>query len=219
MQDAPREFRARVSRAAQTVTAVLLLCWAMPLLSGIEPAGPPPQPGAAQALLSRPAQADDATSAHPPLPPAPPTRVIIPTIAVDAPLMGLATDQDGQLAAPPDSDRNLAGWYQDGTPPGSIGTAILAGHVDTATGPAAFYALGALHKGDTIHIPRTDGITGIFTVDAVEVHPIDDFPDTQVYGPSSTPQLRLITCGGGYDKKARRYLGNVVVYAHLTHQT
>ncbi|MFF0742799.1 class F sortase [Streptomyces sp. NPDC004111] len=213
---APPGFRTRVDRAARTVLALVVLYWGLTLLGDQQPAGPPPQPGAAQAFGTEQAGAAARNHAQAPLPAADPVRVVIPQIKVDAPLMGLNLDDDGRLAAPPDSERNLAGWYQEGTSPGASGTAILGGHVDTAIGPAVFYALGSLNKGDTVQVPRTDGITAVFTVDAVEVYAADDFPDTKVYGPSTTPQLRLITCGGGYDKKAGRYLGNVVVYAHLT---
>ncbi|MFI5808215.1 class F sortase [Streptomyces sp. NPDC051561] len=203
-----------MNRAARTVVALVLLFWGLTVLSNGQASGPPPQPGAAQALGTSSGLAPVPTA--PPLAAAVPVGVVIPELQVDAPLMGLPLDEDGRLATPPDSERNLAGWYQAGASPGAVGTAILAGHVDTATGPAVFYGLGSLAKGNTVRVPRTDGITAVFTVDAVEVYPADAFPDDKVYGPSSTPQLRLITCGGGFDKKTQRYLGNVVVFAHLT---
>jgi hypothetical protein len=203
-----------VDRAARTTLLLVLLYWGLTVIGEQTPTGPPPQPGAAQAFSAGEPSASPRSQR--PLPPAPPTRVLIPQLRVDAPLTGLRLDEDGRLEAPPDTDHNLAGWYRDGTPPGATGTAIVAGHVDTATGPAVFHGLGALAKGDTVRIRRADGVTAVFTVDAVEVYPADDFPDDKVYGPASTPQLRLITCGGGFDEKARRYLGNVVVFAHLT---
>ncbi|MFD3513029.1 class F sortase [Streptomyces sp. NPDC058657] len=216
MEQTPPGFRERVNKAARTTVALVLLYWGLTVLSDENLAPPPPQPGAAQAFGSGNAHPVEAARPHPPLPAVTPSRVVIPELKVDAPLTGLALEDDGRIASPPESDRNLAGWYQDGTPPGAAGTSILAGHVDTAQGPAVFYGLGSLVRGNTIHIPRTDGITAVFTVDAVEVYPADAFPDAKVYGPSDTPQLRLITCGGGFDKKTRRYLGNVVVFAHLT---
>jgi sortase (surface protein transpeptidase) len=154
-----------------------------------------------------------------PLPPAAPTRVRIPAIGVSTPLVGLGLLRDGHLAAPPDNDRNLAGWYRAGTSPGAVGTAIIAGHVDTAHGPAAFYDLGALKKGRLIDIDRADHTTAVFTVDAVEAYTAKDFPDARVYGAAARPELRLITCGAGFDREHRQYLGNVVVYAHLSSWT
>lgn len=152
--------------------------------------------------------------AAPPMPRAAPVRLRIPALAVDAPVTGLELDTDGRLQPPPPADANLAGWYRAGTAPGERGTAVLAGHVDNDRGPAVFYRLGALHRGDEVVIARDDRSTAYFTVDAVEVYPKDDFPDRQVYGAAGTAQIRLITCGGDFTDR-RGYDANVVVYAHL----
>ncbi|MER7488414.1 class F sortase [Streptomyces sp. NPDC126497] len=196
--------------AAVTVCA---LCAGMWLLLDGTGAQAPPQPSAAQAHTG-----DDDRSAGaevPALPPSPPDRVRIPAIGVDAPLTGLGLTETGRLDAPPADRENLAGWYEAGTTPGERGTAIIAGHVDNADGPAVFYALGALRKGGTVEVDRRDGRVAVFTVDAVEVYDAEDFPDGRVYGAAPRPELRVITCGGGYSRTTG-YRGNVVVYAHLT---
>ncbi|MFD0528478.1 sortase domain-bontaining protein [Kitasatospora arboriphila] len=105
-------------------------------------------------------------------------------------------------------------WYAASTAPGESGTAVLASHVDTADGPAVFYRLGTLHRGDQVEVVRADRTTAHFAVDGVEVYPKKDFPDRKVYGASPNAQLRLITCGGGFTRQ-HGYDGNVVVYAHL----
>ncbi|WP_051971199.1 class F sortase [Kitasatospora azatica] len=150
-----------------------------------------------------------------PMAAAAPVRISIPAIGVDAPVTAVALDGEGHLATPPDSERNLAGWYHQGVSPGQRGTALMTGHVDTARGPAVFYGLGALHRGDRIDVARADRTTAWFVVDAVDVYDRTAFPDRQVYGQAPDPQLRLITCGGGYTK-GQGYRGNLVVYAHLT---
>jgi sortase (surface protein transpeptidase) len=142
-------------------------------------------------------------------------RLRIPRIKVDAPMRGLALTPDGRLGAPPAADADLAGWYERGTSPGATGTAIVAGHVDTASGPAVFYELGTLAKGDRIEVARRDGRTAVFGVDAVEVYANDAFPDRKVYAAAARPELRVITCGGGFSP-GTGYEGNVVAYAHLT---
>ncbi len=91
----------------------------------------------------------------------------------------------------------------------------MDGHVDTTRGPAVFYGLGALHKGATVLVTRADRSVAVFSVYAVEVYAKAAFPDQRVYGPTREPELRLLTCGGGY-ARATGYLGNVVVYARLT---
>ncbi|NEE36676.1 class F sortase, partial [Streptomyces sp. SID7982] len=122
----------------------------------------------------------------------------------------------GRLASPPEGDTNLAGWWARGPSPGTRGTSIVAGHVDIPTGPAVFYNLGALEPGMTIRIQRADGSTAHFTINSIDVYSADDFPDQKVYADTGRPEIRLITCGGGFNKKLRRYEGNVVVSAHLT---
>lgn len=115
---------------------------------------------------------------------------------------------------PPEADRNLAGWYRGAVTPGQRGTAILAYHVDTRSGPAVFYSLGALHQGDRIEIARADGSTAVFQIYAIEVYDKQEFPDDRVYGQAGDAQLRLITCGGGFSERDG-YRGNVVAYAFL----
>ncbi|MGW0416153.1 class F sortase, partial [Streptomyces collinus] len=149
------------------------------------------------------------------LEPSPPTRIRIPAIRVNAPLMGLALTPSGSLDVPPAEKKNLAGWYEAGTTPGETGTAVVAGHVDNTEGPAVFYDLGALRRGAVIEVDRQDGTVAVFTVDAVEVYSARAFPDDKVYGAAARPELRVITCGGGYSKTTG-YQGNVVVFAHLT---
>ncbi|MEV7884056.1 class F sortase [Streptomyces sp. NPDC002817] len=191
------------------VTVVALCCGAWLLRSGAATHAPP-QPSAAEARADR----TDARSA-PALPPSPPDRIRIPSIRVNAPLMGLGLTPTGSLDVPPAAKENLAGWYEAGTTPGETGTAIVAGHVDNADGPAVFYDLGALKKGSTVEVARRDGGTAVFSVDSVEVYDAKDFPDEKVYGAAHRPELRVITCGGGYSR-ATGYQGNVVVFAHLT---
>ncbi|MFF3557193.1 class F sortase [Streptomyces tsukubensis] len=173
----------------------------------------PPVPSAAQAFAAGPRFHTDA--AADPLPPSQPLRFRIPDIDVDAPFIGLGLGRDGSLDVPPAENRNLVGWFRDGTPPGSKGTSVVAGHVDNASGPAVLYALGALAKGHRIEIVRADRQVAVFTIDAIEVYEADAFPDSKVYGPEDRAELRVITCGGGFDKKSGDYRGNVVAYAHL----
>lgn len=143
-----------------------------------------------------------------------PTRIKIPTIRVDAPVMRIGLDGTDHLDTPPENNRNLVGWYSGGPTPGSAGNAVMDGHVDTRRGPAVFYNLGALRRNDPVEVDRSDGTVAVFSIDAVEVYSKNAFPDQKVYGPSRDPELRVITCGGSYSKRSG-YRANVVVYAHL----
>ncbi|MEU3794512.1 class F sortase [Streptomyces fructofermentans] len=149
------------------------------------------------------------------LPRAKPTRLRIAKIAVDAPFTDLGIGASGQLDAPPADDVNLVGWHAAGISPGEAGTALIAGHVDTATAPAVFAGLSELEKGDTFAVERADGRTASFVVDAVETFEKDEFPDQRVYADTSRAEVRLITCAGDYDHSAKDYTENLVVFAHL----
>ncbi|MEU9861239.1 class F sortase [Streptomyces sp. NPDC047971] len=188
------------------------------LLTGALRDSDPPRPTAAQAGSPPGARAVPGTApngtALQPLPASDPVRIRIPAIEVDAFLTRLELDAGGALRPPPVTAPALAGWYADGTAPGARGTAVVAGHVDTPSGPAVFHRLGALGKGAEIAVDRQDGRTALFTVDAVEVHAKDDFPDEKVYAGSERAELRLITCGGDWSRKTG-YQANTVVYATM----
>ncbi|MFH9864196.1 class F sortase [Streptomyces sp. NPDC017202] len=149
------------------------------------------------------------------LPRSSPVRLLIPKISVDAPFTDLAIGAGGQLQAPPPHDTNLVGWYAKGASPGETGTAIIAGHVDTATSAAVFAELNALKKGDVFRVRRADGRTPVFVVDSVEKFDKDHFPSQRVYGDTPDAQVRLITCAGDYDRTIKDYTENLVVFAHL----
>ncbi|MFF3729608.1 class F sortase [Streptomyces sp. NPDC002476] len=185
----------------------------------------PPPPAAAMAP-AMPAPPEEVLGSHAPPPPAPqgdgpamlrsvPTRLRVPSLAVNAPFTELALGADRRLNPPPPNDSNLVGWFKDGVTPGERGTAIVAGHVDTKTGPAVFLQLQFLKPGSTVDITRADKSVATFKVDSVETFKKAKFPDDRVYGDTPSAQLRLITCGGAYNKKAKDYEDNVVVFAHL----
>nr|BFD81335.1 class F sortase [Streptomyces sp. Xyl84] len=208
----------RRKRAPWGVIALVLLA-GLALIrngSGEFDAGPPQPAKAAAPEVSRPPSAAPAVdpTAGPSLPESVPDRVRIPLIQVDAPITPVGVDSDGWVAAPPPDDPNLAGWFNGAVTPGEKGTAVVVGHVDNKMGPAVFYGLGALKKGNHVEIHREDGKTAVFEVYGVEVFEKSDFPGDRVYGSKGTPELRLITCGGDYTKQTG-YQGNVVVFARL----
>ncbi|USQ87418.1 class F sortase [Streptomyces phaeoluteigriseus] len=143
------------------------------------------------------------------------TRLAIPYLDLDAPVMDLRLDSRRRLPAPPEDEPNLVGWYADGPSPGGPGTAVAVGHLDTDTGPAVFSGLSELGKGRRVEIRRADGRTAVYTVDRIKKYEKAHFPDQEVYGDRGRPELRLITCGGSFDRRSG-YSGNLVVFAHLT---
>lgn len=140
-----------------------------------------------------------------------PVRLLVPAAGVDAALGPVDVDATGGLAAPRDPAR--AGWFAGGPAPGGNGPAVVAGHVDWAGSPGVFSRLGTLRPGDGIAVERADGSVVRFTVTRVERVAKDAFPTAAVYGPTPGPELRLVTCGGAFDRAAGSYLDNVVVFA------
>ncbi|MFF8941697.1 class F sortase [Streptomyces sp. NPDC014864] len=149
------------------------------------------------------------------LPRSVPTRLSIPSIGVNAPFTKLNIGASGQLQAPPPNNTNLVGWFEGGVSPGERGAAIVVGHLDTKIGRAVFADLDTLQHGSLVKITRADGVTARFKVDSVQSFSKAAFPDDKVYADTPTPELRLITCGGVYNRTARDYMDNVVVFAHL----
>ena len=146
-----------------------------------------------------------------------PVRLKIPSIGVDTGLQRLGKEPDGTVAVPGGRHQwDEAGWYSGGPRPGDPGSAVILGHVDSKSdGPAVFYRLRELRRGDQIKVVRGDGSVVRFTVDRVEQYPKTRFPTDDVYYPTGTPRLRLVTCGGTFDYEQRSYRSNVIVFADL----
>jgi LPXTG-site transpeptidase (sortase) family protein len=143
----------------------------------------------------------------------PPTLLRIPAIGVTTTLESLVVNAAKQLQPP--TDYAKAGWWTKGVAPGDVGPAVIAGHVDSArSGPAIFYNLHKLKPGDTVQVDRA-GQTVTFSVTDVEQYPKDAFPRDRVYQPTPDAELRLITCGGEFDRTLLSYRDNIVVYAVL----
>jgi LPXTG-site transpeptidase (sortase) family protein len=140
-----------------------------------------------------------------------PRRIEIPAIGVSAPVIALGLNADRTLEVP--EDYGETGWWKGGPEPGERGAAVIAGHVDSETGPAVFYRLEELRAGDEIRVHRADGTRSRFVVARLERHPKDDFPTRSVYGRTREPTLRLVTCSGDFDTATGHYVDNTIVFA------
>ncbi len=146
----------------------------------------------------------------------PATHLSFPRMRIDTELMVLDVDDAGEVRVPPDDPGAPAGWYGRGSSPGEIGPTVILGHVDTRTGPGVFYGLGATRIDDRVSVTRMDGRVAHYTVTRVVSYPQDAFPTEEVYGDTAGSELRLITCGGRFDRAKGGYLDNIVVYGTLT---
>jgi hypothetical protein len=142
-----------------------------------------------------------------------PVRVQIPRIAVASTLDRLGQAPDRTVQVP--RRWEVAGWYAGGTRPGDPGSAVILGHVDSTSGPAVFYRLSELRRGDRVEVVRADGSSVRFVVQRTEQYPKWRFPTDEVYYPTLTPALRLVSCGGQFDSASGHYRSNVIVFATI----
>ena len=142
-----------------------------------------------------------------------PVRIVIPAIGVSARVILLSLNPDGTLEVP----KNFAeaGWFANGPEPGERGGAVIAGHVDSKTGPAVFYRVRELRRGDVIKILLKDRSNVRFVVSSSMAVSKRRFPTKLVYSKGHAPELRLITCGGVFDRSTGHYRDNYIVFAKL----
>ncbi len=179
----------------------------------------PLTPGPSAAPASPPSAAS--ATPKPPgvaaLPASAPTAIRIPAINVDSVVNKVGLNRDHTMEVPREGPLyDQAAWYRYSPTPGQLGPAVIIGHIDSARdGPSVFFKLGALKPGQRIEVDRADGAALSFEVDTVASYPKDSFPVDTVYGDTTYPGLRLITCGGRFDTRTGQYLNNTVVFAHL----
>lgn len=206
------------ARRARRVVALAGALIPLAALAGWAPADPAAAPAAPPASASASAPAAATPSAAPTTSPqvvegigVTPTRVAIPAIDLDQPLIDLGIAPDGRMEVPVDFDD--VGWFTGGGRPGGRGPTVIAAHVDSRVGPAAFARLAELGVGDEVSVQDVDGGSTRYAVTEVADFAKADFPTARVFGAQPTDQLRLITCGGIFDRSVGHYEDNRVVFA------
>ncbi|MCM2427699.1 class F sortase [Streptomyces sp. RKAG337] len=194
------------ARALRAPLLALALTTVAACSSG-SPAASAPEPPATGASTPPPATA--------PATPGDPTRVVIPSLGVDSSLLRLGLNADQTVQVPPSDQGMTAGWYTNSAVPGQRGSSVVIGHNNTRHGKAVFHDLAKIKKGADIAVRGADGKTVHFTVTATQTVSKKTFPTQQVYAPTPTPTLRLITCDGSIDPQGHP-VDNLIVYATLT---
>jgi sortase (surface protein transpeptidase) len=175
-------------------------------------------PGATTGTGTRPAPSasNQPTTRGPILSRSVPVRLRIPAINVDSTLKKIGLNDDGEIATPPLVRDSHAYWLTVSPTPGQLGPATIIGHVDSAAyGPGVFFELGDMRQRDKIYLTRADGTVATFEVERVVEYSKADFPTHKVYGNIDHAGLRLITCGGTFNRAVGSYESNIVVYAAL----
>ncbi|MFF1611999.1 class F sortase [Amycolatopsis sp. NPDC058278] len=173
------------------------------------------QPPPAQPVAVDPAPRSGSQDAVAALPKVEPVSIDIPKIGAHSSLVPLGLNPDNTVEVPPVTTPLQAGWYTYAPTPGETGPAVVLGHVDGNHQKGIFFRLKELAPGDRVSIARKDGTTVVFEVTKVHQVPKKDFEGEGVYDDTAGPELRLITCGGVFDRNAHNYVDNIVVYARL----
>jgi sortase (surface protein transpeptidase) len=142
-----------------------------------------------------------------------PVRLVIPAIGVSAPVIRLGRNGDGTAQTP--RSARATGWFAPGPEPGERGAAVVIGHVDSRRGPGVFYHLRALARGDRITVVLRGTRRLRFVVTGAREAAKSRFPTNIVFARTDRPTLRLVTCGGRFDRSTRHYVDNYIVFAHL----
>lgn len=125
--------------------------------------------------------------------PGDPSRLRIPAIEVDAPVMAVGTTKDNAQQVPTSLD--VTGWWRDGARPGEPGNAVVVGHTASADA-GVFDPLVDVEEGDDI-VVDSEGEEYAFTVTKIATVPVENFGDVagEVYRKTGRSGLVLMTCG------------------------
>lgn len=142
-----------------------------------------------------------------------PTNLKIPAIEVDTTVESVGEDAEGRMDVP--QEWNNVAWYNRGTEPGRTGSAVLAGHLDSPTGPAIFFNLAKLEIGDEVIVTNDTGEELTYLVTDKKTYPDAGFPIDHVFAQKDAKRLNLITCTGVFNQSVKRYSDRLVVYTVL----
>ncbi len=140
------------------------------------------------------------------------TRLRIPAIGVDAPIVVKGLDADRRMEAP--DTPNTVAWYDFSALPGEGRNIVLAGHVDFAgVGPAVFWDLWRVRPGDVVELELADGKAVRYQVSGVETVDEARAPVEAIVGAGTEERVTLITCAGNYNPATGRYDQRLIVTA------
>lgn len=141
--------------------------------------------------------------------PSTPTQLIIPAIGVNAYVVSVGVNARGEMEVP-DGATNTVGWYQHGTVPGEIGSAVMDAHVF-----AAFKNLKDAEIGNRIYVADANGTMREFAIISSKVYSLASVPMQTIFTDAGGVYLNLITCEGRYSVTKGTYSHRRVVYAEL----
>jgi LPXTG-site transpeptidase (sortase) family protein len=149
---------------------------------------------------------------HPSTGPIFPSRLRIPSIRIDATVVGVGLLADGSMDVP--ANLWTLAWLSSGALPGQAGSTVIAGHRGIGT-PAVFSRLEAVRPGQRIYVSDPTGSELVYEVTSVVALGLSPSSQVAVFGPTASQQLVLITCFGTYSSITGTYDHRLVVFSRL----
>lgn len=144
--------------------------------------------------------------------PASPSRLIVPSLQVNAAIQNLGVTSNGEMDVP--TSVLDVGWFKLGSKPGEKGSAVIAGHLNGKQGePGVFSNLDKLKPGDTIFVEDIKGNSLAFKVR--ESRSYESGFAEEVFSPADGNYLNLVTCDGIWDSDKKSYGQRLVVFTDL----
>jgi LPXTG-site transpeptidase (sortase) family protein len=156
--------------------------------------------------------AQESSSQTSPASSAPIARVSVPRVGINAPVEVLSLDQRGAMQDP--RTPTAVAWYDFSARPGQLGNVVLAGHVDYHNyGPAVFWRLRDLKRGDRVDVTLADGTVFNYEVASLNYYDAATAPVREITGPTPVESITLITCGGNFNRSNLSYNQRLIVRA------
>lgn len=139
-----------------------------------------------------------------------PTELRIPSLKLDDRVVNVGVNENGEMDVPSGTTSDV-GWYQYGTIPGEVGSAVMGAHVY-----AAFSKLNRLKLGDDIFVTTSDGKKLHFVVSKTRTYTLGAMHADALFTSSDGKKhLNLITCAGKLTRDHSTYDHRLVVYTTL----
>jgi sortase (surface protein transpeptidase) len=143
-----------------------------------------------------------------------PMRLTIPALGVHTKVEQVGVDKDNNMDIPKDPAN--AAWFKPGTVPGNVGNAVMDGHLDWyGVKEAIFFHLEKLRPGDRVYVRDDKGVDRAFVITSNTSCIFNRCPLTDIFGPTTSTRLNLITCAGNFNRSTQNYDKRTVVYSEL----
>lgn len=139
-----------------------------------------------------------------------PVELSIESIYIKAPIEQVGFS-NGAMGVP--TEAGNAGWYEFGTVPGEVGSAVLAGHVNWKDSPnAVFTNLKSVEVGDIVTVTMSDDKNVSFVVTHIKSYPLYADANEVFSSNDGLSHLNLVTCDGVWNSIIHSHESRLVIF-------